>query len=241
MARILVVDDEQDLVWVLERSLAAEGHEVLSARDGVEGLTLARERRPDLVILDIVMPGLDGLEVCRRLRRDPSLAAVPILFLTVRGDIADRLKGWNEDCDDYVVKPFDMRELFAHIRALLRRTHGASLGQPAIQGRDSVMTVGSLSLDLHRRRAVVRGEMVDLTPIEFALLRFLMARSGQVISAEQLLQEVWGYDTTAGSLAVVRWHICNLRRKLELDPVHPVYIHTLPRHGYVLPAENPPQ
>jgi DNA-binding response OmpR family regulator len=210
------------------------------AHDGSEALALARQRCPDLVILDVVMPGIDGLEVCRRLRRDPSLAAVPIVLLTVRGDIADRLEGWNEDCDDYIVKPFDMRELKAHVKALLRRSRGAAVGYGASQSRPSVIKVGSLTLDLNRRQAVTRGKTVPLTPIELQLLRFFMAHPGQVFSAPQLLEEVWGYDDTGGGLAVVRWHICNLRKKLEADPAHPTYIQTVPRHGYVLPPQDQP-
>jgi len=157
-ARILLVDDEQDLVWALRHSLSDEGYKVLAAGNGAEALALAQRKSPDLVILDIVMPGLDGLEVCRRLRRDPALAAVPILFLTVRNDIEDQVIGLDGGADDYLVKPFDVRELKARVRALLRRSQFTTGEAHGIERQDSVLAVGSLSLDLHRRQvAALRG------------------------------------------------------------------------------------
>jgi DNA-binding response OmpR family regulator len=236
MARILLVDDEQDLVWAVQHSLSDESYEVLTAYDGVEALTIARRHRPDLVILDIVMPHLDGLQVCQRLRRDPTLAAVPILFLTGRSAIEDRITGLDEGGDDYLVKPFDLQELKARVRALLRRRRSASEGGPGSEGQDSLLVVGPLTLDLHTCQASVGEKTVQLTPTEFDLLHHLMIHPGEVFSSLQLLQQVWGYPPETADPGLVRWHIKNLRAKIEPDPANPVYICTVPRHGYILTA-----
>ena len=237
MVRVLVADDEQDLVWALRHTLRGEGYEVLVAYNGLEALALAQQERPDLVILDVMMPGLDGLDVCRRLRGDPVLAAVPVLFLTVRSSIEQRVEGLDEGSDDYLVKPFDMRELKARVRALLRRSRRATGQARAGAGQDSVLVVGSLSLDLNKRHAIVGGKNIKLTPIEFGILRHLMLHADQVFSSPTLLQEVWGYTHMEGSPSVVRWHIMNLRAKIEPDPAHPLYIRTVPGHGYMLVSD----
>jgi DNA-binding response OmpR family regulator len=234
MVRILVVDDEQDLTWALERSLRDEGHEVLTAHNGGHALDLAQRFFPEMVILDVVMPGMDGLEVCRRLRRDPALTSVPVLFLTVRDRVSDRLKAWEEGCDAYLAKPFDMRELKAHVRALARRAQTSSQARPPPGRQAQRLSVGSLTLDLQRHRAAVGDRIVELTPIEFGLLCHLMAHPGQVFSCQELSREVWGYELTATGNSAVRWHIRNLRQKLEANPADPAYICTLPRHGYYL-------
>jgi len=227
MARILLVDDEQDLVWAVRHSLSDEGYEVLTAYNGVEALTVAGRHRPDLVILDIVMPRLDGVQVCQRLRRDPTLAAVPILFLTVRSAIEDRIKGLDEGGDDYLVKPFDLGELKARVRALLRR------GRSAPEERGSLV-VGPLALNLHARQVRAGEKTVQLTPTEFDLLHHLMVHPGELFSSQQLLQQVWGYPPGTADPGLVRWHIKNLRAKIEPDAAHPVHIRTVPRHGYML-------
>jgi DNA-binding response OmpR family regulator len=230
-ARILLVDDEENLVWAVRHSLSDEGYEVLAAYDGLEALAVARRHRPDLLILDIVMPGLDGLQVCRRLRRDPTLAAVPILFLTERSAIEDLIAGFEGGGDDYLVKPFDLRELRARIRALLRRRRSAS-GEGVGSGQGSLLMVGPLTLDLSTRRVRVNGQTVRLTPTEFDLLHYLMVYPGEVFSSQRLLQQVWGYSPEMADLGVVRWHIKNLRTKIEPDPTQPTYIRTVPRYGY---------
>ncbi len=233
MTQILLVDDEQDLVWALRHSLSDEGYEVLTAYNGVEALNAAQRHRPDLVILDIVMPRLDGLQVCRRLRRDPTLAAVPILFLTVHSAIEDRIKGLDEGGDDYLVKPFDLGELKARVRALLRRARSALEQGPEAEGMGPMLVVSSLALDLHACQVRVGSETVQLTPTEFDLLRHLMTHPGEVFSTQQLLQQVWGYPPRTGDPGAVRWHVKNLRAKIEPDPAHPVYIRTVHGHGYV--------
>ncbi|HBY95270.1 MAG: response regulator transcription factor [Ardenticatenaceae bacterium] len=232
--RILLVDDEQDLVWAVRHSLCDEGYEILTAYDGLEALAVARRHRPDLVILDIVLPGLNGLQVCRRLRRDPTLAAVPILFLTVHSTIDDRVAGLDEGADDYLIKPFDLRELKARVRALLRRGHPTRDEGQASNGRNPLLVVGALALDSHSRQAHVAEKSVQLTPAEFDLLRYLMIHPGEVFSSQQLLLQVWGYDPETAEPGLVRWHIRNLRTKIEPDPSDPLYIRTVPRHGYIL-------
>lgn len=233
MAQILLVDDEQDLVWALRHSLSDEGHEVLTAYDGVEALTVARRHRPDLVILDVIMPRLDGLQVCRRLRRDPTLAAVPILFLTVRSATENRVKGLDEGGDDYLTKPFDLEELKARVRALLRRVRSDQESGTELEGRGPLLVVGPLALDLHTCQVQVGENAVQLTPTEFDLLHHLMTYPGEVFSSQQLLQQVWGYPPRTGDPGTVRWHIKNLRDKIEPDPAHPAHIRTVPHHGYM--------
>lgn len=234
MPRILLVDDEQDLLWAVRRSLQDEGYEVLTAYDGAEALSVAQRQAPDLVVLDIVMPRLDGLQVCHRLRRDPALAAVPILFLTVRSDVEDRIKGLNQGADDYIPKPFDMGELKARIKALLRRRYTANGNRPSCDRDPHSLEAGELTLDLRTRQARAEGKTVQLTPTEFDLLRYFMIHAGQVFSSSELLQQVWGYSPLTADSSLVRWHVKNLREKIEPDPSDPSYIKTLPRHGYML-------
>jgi DNA-binding response OmpR family regulator len=232
MASILVVDDEQDVAWAVERGLSKRGHRVMAAYSGQRALELMRRQRPDLVILDIIMPGMDGIEVCERLRGDPTLAAVPILFLTAKGDVEDRIEGFKAGCDDYLSKPFDLRELCLRVEALLRRGGPATKEEPS-----GTLEVGPLILDLQRFVLRIEDEVVDLTPIEFDLLLLLMSHPAEVFSSERLLQEVWGYPAGTGDPATVRWHIMNLRAKIEPDPSEPTYIRTVLRYGYTLSPE----
>jgi DNA-binding response OmpR family regulator len=232
---ILIADDEADLAWAIQRSLRDEGYEVSCAYDGLQALTLARQSRPDLVILDIVMPNLSGLEVCHRIRQDASLGYIPILFLTVRSAIEDRVYGLDSGCDDYMVKPFDLRELKARIRALLRRKRAVSTAEVAEEiEQDILLHVPPLSLDLHNRQLYLPGRNIQLTQVEFTLLHYLMCHPAEILSSEQLLQQVWGYPWGTADPSLVRWHIRNLRAKIEPDPAQPQYIHTVPRQGYLL-------
>ncbi len=231
MARILIVDDERDLVWAVSRSLTAAGHETIAAHGGMEALASARRHRPDLVILDIMMPRVDGLQVLHALRSDPNLDSVSILCLTARRAIEDRVRALGEGADDYLPKPFDLRELHARVGALLRR------GQPRPLPESGRLTIGALDLDVADKGVVL------LTPKEFDLLYHLMSRPGEVFSSQDLLAMVWGYPPEAADEGLVRWHIKNLREKIEKDPDHPAYLRTVPRHGYVLaspefPASN---
>lgn len=230
--KVLVVDDEQDLVWAVKYTLADEGYQVLTACNGVEAIAATQQQHPDLIILDIIMPEMDGVQVCHRLRRDPSLAAVPILFLTMRNTIEDRVNGLDGGGDDYLVKPFDLNELKARIRALLRRAgkvRTAPLSPPP-----SLLALGDLSLDPRTHEVYLGKKSLLLTPAEFDLLRYFMIHTGEVFSCQQLLEQVWGYTAETADPGLVRWHIMNLRNKIEPNPASPSYLRTVPRHGYIM-------
>lgn len=188
-----MVDDEQAIVDVLAYNLVKAGHEPIVARDGEQALHLARTERPDLVILDLMLPRIDGLDVCRELRRDGDL---PIIILTARDEEIDRVVGLEVGADDYVVKPFSVRELMARVKIVLRRT------APPPAEPQAVLRAGELCLDLERREASWRGRPFELTAAQFDLLRALMARPGRVFSREELLNQVWGYDYYGDTRAV---------------------------------------
>jgi DNA-binding response OmpR family regulator len=218
--RVLIVEDDVDIADVLRRSLRNEGYEVRTSADGIEALDVAAGFVPDLVVLDLGLPGLDGVEVCKRLRSDGD---VPILMLTARAETEDRVTGLDSGADDYLVKPFERKELLARIRALLRR-------RPP-RGTAS-LEVGDLTLNPDTRE-VRRGEReIELTNREFELLEFLMRNERLVISRERLLDEVWGYDPMAATNTIDVF-ISNLRRKLESGE-EPRLLHTKRGAGYVL-------
>jgi two-component system, OmpR family, response regulator MprA len=220
VGRVLVVEDDDEIADVLRRSLRQEGHDVRTALDGEEALAAAREFAPDLVVLDLGLPKLDGVEVCRRLRAEGD---VPILILTARSDTEDRVEGLDAGADDYLVKPFERSELLARLRALMRRR--PPRGSASLRVGDLV-----LNPDTHD---VHRGERpLDLTNREFELLEFLMRNQRLVISRERLLDEVWGYDPTS-STNTIDVFISNLRRKLE-DGGEGRILHTKRGAGYVI-------
>ena len=230
---ILVVDDELDMVWAIQRHLQSAGYEVLTAHDGLEALAVARRHHPALVVLDIDMPVLNGLEVCLRMRSDPILATIPILFLTVSSTFSDRVLGLDQGADDYMTKPFDLLEFKARIRALLRRDRSFSNPNQGDTGQSSTLITGEITLDLHTHMVHVRGKGSELTPTEFDLLYFLMAHSQEVFTSLQLLQMVWNYPVEIANPGLVRWHIKNLRNKIETDPKWPNYILTVAHQGYM--------
>ncbi|HNP74477.1 MAG TPA: response regulator transcription factor [Kouleothrix sp.] len=207
MATILIVEDEHELAALLRRQLEAEGHQVLVAHDGPSGLMLAAQGQPDLIILDWMLPGLDGLAVCRRLRER---SIVPILMLTARSEEADRVLGLEVGADDYLVKPFSLRELMARVRAILRR---AELLRRAERGAEGPIALGGLQIDPLARRVQVAGEPVDLTVKEYDLLLILARHPGRSFSRAYLLDQVWGEDYDGGD-RTVDTHIVRLRRKL---------------------------
>lgn len=234
MPTVLVVDDEELVASLLQRQLQADGYDVLTAMDGLTALALARRHHPDLAILDIDMPGMSGLELCRRLREDPTLQDVLILFLSHLDDVADRVRGLNTGADDYLPKPFDTDELLARVRALLRRSR--RLAEAAAV---PVLQAGPLELNPARCTARIRDRSVELTPVQFDLLYHLMSHPDEVFEADQLLVQVWGYAPGTGDTSLVRWHVKNLRQIIEDDPSSPRLLCTVPRQGYVLrtPAE----
>ena len=220
--RVLVVEDDAEIADVLRRTLRQEGHEVRSAGDGVEALRLAEEFLPDLVVLDLGLPKLDGVEVCRRLRAESD---VPILILTARAETGERVVGLDSGADDYLVKPFERQELLARLRALMRR-------RPP-RGSASLV-VGDLSLNPDTREVARSGRPIELTNREFELLEYLMRNERLVISRERLLEEVWGYDPMAMTNTIDVF-ISNVRRKLEAGG-EPRILHTKRGAGYVMRA-----
>ena len=220
--RILVVDDEKLLVKGVKFNLENEGYEVECAYDGAAAVEMARNGRYDLIILDVMMPEVDGKEACLRIRE---FSNVPIIMLTARSEDADKLMGFECGADDYVTKPFNILELKARVRALLRRAAGAQ------RSRGTVLTAGDLSLNTEERVAVRDGKVVDLTAKEYDLIELLMRNPRRVYSRENLMNVVWGY-TYAGDYRTVDVHIRRLREKLEKNPAEPEYIMTKWGVGY---------
>ena len=225
---ILIVDDEPTIVEVVGLYLQREGYRVVTATDGAAALTMVEQQRPDLVVLDLMLPGLNGLEVTRRLRAS---GALPIIMLTARGEEADRVVGLELGADDYVTKPFSARELVARVKAVLRRTHPEVA--PAEPTTSSVLAIGGLRLDPAARTVTLDGQPINLTVREFDLLQFLMRHPDQVFTREQLLDQVWGY-TFASDMGTVTVHIRRLREKIERDPANPTFLQTVWGVGYKL-------
>ena len=221
--RVLVVDDDAKTVELVKLYLNRDGYRVLTAYDGIEALRLARESHPDLIVLDLMLPGLDGLEVCRVLRAESD---VPIIMLTAKTTEQDKLTGLDLGADDYVTKPFSPRELAARIRAVLRR-----LPEETLQRGPEEIRHGELLVNFVKREASAVGRPLNLTPIEFKLLGVLAREPERVFTRAQLIKKVFGYDFD-GFDRTVDVHILNLRRKLESDPHHPRYIKTLYGIGY---------
>ncbi len=230
MAKILVVDDEAVLVKGIRFNLQQEGYQVETGSDGEQAVELAREGSFDLVILDLMMPKIDGLQACMRIRE---FSDVPIIMLTAKGEDSDKLMGFACGADDYVTKPFNILELKARVRALLRRTAAAA----AKQQEAGDLTVGHIRLDPAERSAWKDGAQVELTAKEFDLMELLMRNPGRVYSRENLLNVVWGYEYV-GDYRTVDVHIRRLREKLELDPANPEYIRTKWGVGYYLSSQK---
>jgi two-component system OmpR family response regulator len=221
--RVLVVDDEAPLAELLSMALRMEGWDLQSAGTGAQAVRLAREFRPDAVILDVMLPDYSGLEVLRRMRAEaPTL---PVLFLTAKDAVEDRIAGLTAGGDDYVTKPFSLEEVALRMRALLRRAHGVSGGQ------GSTLTVGDLTLDEDSREVCRGGDLVPLTATEFELLRYLMRNPKRVLSKAQILDRVWSYDF-GGQANIVELYISYLRKKIDAD--REPMIHTMRGAGYVL-------
>jgi DNA-binding response OmpR family regulator len=228
---ILIVDDNEMFVRGLRISLEEEGYDIYMAANGAVGLKMARRLLPSLIILDINMPVMDGLTMCDHIRDEVLLAHIPILMLTSNQSIDDRVSGLDVGADDYLTKPFNSREMKARVRALLRRSTPDNNNQKNEQARQ----VGCLKLHLETRQAEIVGQKtVQLTPAEFELIHFLMVYPNVPFTSEQLLQNVWSYEAGTADHSLVRWHIKNLRLKLEKDPKNPQLIQTLSRHGYML-------
>lgn len=229
LGKILVVDDDKTLLEVVAYNLRKDDYNVVTAADGAQALAQARAEKPDLIILDVMLPGLSGLEVCRILRKE---MAIPILMLTAKIEEVDKIVGLEVGADDYVTKPFSVRELMARVRASLRRTRWIQndivtedeQGQPVVR-------IKGLQVDISRHTASRDGVPLPLSPKEFDLLAFLMRHHGQVFNREILVEKVWGYDYE-GTARTVDVHIRSLRRKIENDPAQPEYLVTVHRFGY---------
>jgi len=218
--KILIIEDDEAIIKVLHRVLSYEGYEIFKALNGQQGLNSARENRPDLIILDVMLPGMDGLEVCRRLRLGGS---IPILMLTAKDTIQDRVTGLDAGADDYLVKPFEVEELLARLRALLRRTKS---------DRQPVLTFADLTLDTNTRQAHRKGREINLTATEYDLIELFLHHPRQVLTREVIFDRVWGYDF-GGESNVLDVYIRYLRQKLE-EAGEPRLIFTVRGVGYVL-------
>ena len=225
MAKILVVDDEEPIQELLRFNLEKEGYLVCVAKDGQEALKHVKNDQPDLIVLDLMLPGMDGLEVCRKLRSNPKFQQIPIIMLTAKGEEIDKVLGLELGADDYMTKPFSPRELLARIKARLRRPNSQEEADARIIIR------GELRVDVTGFRVHVRGEETELTPKEFELLRVLAAHPGKVYSRDELLERIWGYEYD-GDTRTVDVHVRHLRLKVERDPSNPEYIETLRGIGY---------
>lgn len=230
-ALILVVDDDEIVSRTIERSLRAGGYRVAVVHSGVEALKSVRRNPPDLMVLDVIMPGMDGFEVCKQVRADPLMSDLPVLFLTAKSKEEDRIEGLRAGADDYLVKPFNLDELYLRVRAILRRMRVVTEKPP-----DQKLTVGNFSLDTRSYEVEGPNGPEVLTPVQFDLLYHLMLHPDQVFSPERLLQEVWDYPHDTGSPDLVRVHIKNLRAKTEVNPSQPKFIRTIKGHGYTVTA-----
>ncbi|MBI5669047.1 MAG: response regulator transcription factor [Chloroflexi bacterium] len=226
MAYILAVDDDPEVLATLGRVLEREGFEVGLAKSGLEALPLIERRAPELLILDIVMPGMDGITLCRQLRHDPRFTALPILFLTAKGSTDDIVDGLDAGADDYVVKPFEIAELRARVQALLRRSIRDAQS-------DSIIQLHDLKLDSDTYQVFVKGYKIQLTSTEHRLLRYLMENPNRALSPGHLLQAVWEYPPNTGDPDLVRAHVRNLRAKIEKNSDRK-YIRTIHGVGYMI-------
>lgn len=231
MSRILVIDDDQAIAELIKVNLDLLGHQVTTANDGIKGLALAQQNRPDLIVLDVMMPDLDGFTVCQRLRQNTGTAGIPILMLTALGMMRDKVKGFDSGADDYLTKPFEIPELQVRVRALLRRAGSV----PQSASLPEILTAGEITLIPENLQAKVRDRVVKLTPTEFEILHCLMQHHGQTVSTGKLLEEVWGYSPD-DDVDTIRVHIRHLRTRLETSERK--YIRTVYGGGYQLVPEG---
>jgi len=228
---ILAADDDPQLLRLVTRNLQLEGYETLAASDGQQALDLIEAQAPDLALLDVMMPKLDGFTVCERVRE---FSALPIIMLTARGQDQDKIRGLDLGADDYLTKPFSIEELLARVRAVLRRSHLAPAEDAP--GPRTRIVIGELTIDLARHAVTMNGQDVELTPIEYRLLTYMAQNAGRVITQDMLLEHVWG-EGYMGETHLLQVNINRLRRKLEPDTNHPRYLLTKTGIGYLLASE----
>lgn len=227
--RILVIDDDPAIAELVAINLEMAGYDVAQATDGIKGQALAVQLLPDLVILDLMLPKVDGFTICQRLRRDQRTGDIPILMLTALSQTQNKVEGFNAGADDYLTKPFELEEMLARVRALLRRTDRI----PQAARHSEILSYGPLTLVPERFEVLWVDKVIKLTRLEFELLHCLLQRHGQTVSPSEILQEVWGYDPN-DDIETIRVHVRHLRTKLEPDPRHPQYIKTVYGAGYCL-------
>jgi DNA-binding response OmpR family regulator len=247
--KILVVDDEAVLLETIAYNLEQSGYQVVIASNGLDALAAARHDTPDLVLLDVMLPGIDGLEVCRRLRRADATSTTPIIMLTARGDEIDKVVGLEVGADDYITKPFGRSELLARVRALLRRadypnndeqrqdSHSSHRYESQPARRHHELVAGTLRIDEAGRQVSIQGIYIELQPKQFDLLTYFVHNRGTVLTRDQLLQHVWGYDYV-GDTRTIDVHVRWLREKLEEDPANPKLLQTVRGVGYVFRGEQ---
>ncbi len=228
--KILIVEDEQNIVDILSFNLEREGYDTIEAYDGPTGLKLALEENPDLILLDLMLPGMDGFDVCRQIRRAGH--ATPILMLTAREEEADKVLGLELGADDYITKPFSMRELLARVKANIRRVGMVPAAPQGEEPAAAAMKLGRITVDVERATVYKDGKPLDLTQREYDLIRYLVSQPGKVFSREVLMEHVWNYEGYVGDVRAVDVAVRRLREKLEDDPAAPRFICTKRGMGY---------
>ena len=221
--KILVVDDEEHIQELIKFNLEKSGYKVISADNGIDAIKLAKEQLPQLMLLDLMLPGMDGLDVCKEIRKDSNMLNMPIIMITAKGEEIDKIIGLELGADDYITKPFSVRELLARIKALLRRSN--------IQIVETTFKVGNLAIDFGKHEVIKSEIKIDLTLKEFELLQILIKNKGRVMTRDFLLDKIWGYEYL-GETRTVDVHIRHLRQKIEDDDKNPVYIQTIRGIGY---------
>ena len=221
--KILIVDDEDHIRELLKFNLEKNGYVVYMENDGLNGLKLAREKQVDLILLDLMLPGMDGFEVCKEIRRDNIISNVPIIMLTAKSEEIDKILGLELGADDYITKPFSIRELYARIKALLRRSN--------VKYDNEILRFGNITLNLQTREVLKHGKKLDFTLKEFEVLKLLIQNKGKILTREILLDKIWGYEYV-GETRTVDVHIRHIRKKIEEDDKKPIYIQTIRGVGY---------
>jgi two-component system, OmpR family, alkaline phosphatase synthesis response regulator PhoP len=221
--KILVVDDEENILELIKFNLEANNYKVINAANGIDAVKLAKSEIPDLVLLDLMLPKMDGNDVCKEIRKDNSISTMPIIMITAKSEELDKILGLELGADDYITKPFSVRELLARVKALLRRTN--------IQTMDTSYKFGNIAIDIDKREVLKKDERIDLTLKEFELLEILIKNNGRVMTRDFLLDKIWGYDYL-GETRTVDVHIRHLRQKIEDDDKNPKFIETLRGVGY---------
>ncbi|WP_139904447.1 response regulator transcription factor [Clostridium thermarum] len=221
--KILVVDDEANILELIRFNLENNGYKVLTAQNGAEALKIAKTEQPSLMLLDLMLPGMDGYDVCKEIRRDKQMSQIPIIMITAKGEEIDKILGLELGADDYITKPFSIRELMARVKAVLRRT--------SVQPNDDSYKFGNITVDFQKHEILKKGEKLELTLKEFELLEILIKNKGHVMTRDFLLDKIWGYEYI-GETRTVDVHIRHLRQKIEEDDKNPVYIETIRGIGY---------